>query len=242
MPVPVHISLAEMTPVSSEGFPRILYRTQRLTLLPNRLGGLDETYNQDHGILTRGRQAFRGSNSLGSGDRASVRDSAYIESLLVRMMQGGTAFACPIKRPNDESLWSFSGTRAARSVDLDSDLFEDYLNITVKGSAIGTGYTVGVVPVLKRTDATLSDLRVSVAPGALCSVGGKLFMVTRAADRATTLSGLWPGRSLDELAVSARLLWREPWMAARLLATSAVTLEREGSMAGPWSYDFEEVG
>ena len=236
MPVSVNISLTEMTSAGLQ------YDTQRLTLVEPRQGGRDDSgYGFDRGVLGQGVGYFRGTNSLALGDRASVEDTALVESLLVRMSWAGTKFACPIQRPNDGQLWSFDGVRNSQRIDLDADLFEGYLNVTAAGTLTNDGFRVTVVPVLKQSDPTLSGLRVSVAAGAPCSAGGKLFIVTRAADGATVLNGLLPVRALAELAVGARIEWRQPWLAARLSTDATVTLSRSGSMAGPWSYDFQEA-
>ena len=235
MPVAVDISLAEMTSAA------LLYETQRLTLVEKREGGHGNSgYGFDRGVLKQGVAYFRGSNSIVLGDRASVVTTALVESLLVRMSWPGIKFACPVQRPNDDQLWSFSGTRAAQTVTLDSALFEGYLTVTAAGTVTSDGYRAAVSPVLKSSDPTLSNLRVAVRAGAPCSAGGKLFFVTQDVTGGP-LNGLLPTRGLAELPAGARIEWRAPWLGARLMTNATVTLSRQGALAGPWSFDFEEA-
>lgn len=236
MPVDVQIDLAEMT---SAG---LLYETQRLTLVELRQGGRDGSgYGFDRGTLKQGVAYFRGSNSIVMGDRASVAHTALVESLLVRMSWPGIKFACPIQRPNDSDLWSFSGVRSGQRMALDNDLIADDLDVTTSGAPTNDGYRVTVAPRLKVADPTLSALRVSVDAGAPCSAGGKLFLATQATADSSLIEGLLPLRGVGELASGAKVAWRSPWLASRLPASATVTLSRAGVMAGPWSFEFEEA-
>ena len=160
----------------------ILYQTQRLTVVPNRLGGRDPTFGHDRGVTLQGIPYFQGSNSIAMGDRSSVADTGTIEALLVRMAHGTTSFACPIVRPNDQDLWTFFATKTGITgdVEMDRDLLDGHLTATAAGSAGTDGtYGVAVSLSLKTADATISNLRVSVNAGALLSVDGRLFMVTK---------------------------------------------------------------
>ena len=237
MPVLVDISYAEMTSA------RLNYSTQRLTPMIGRIGGYDGSdFNRDRGVAEQGGKIFRGSNTVMLGDRGSVEDSAYVESLLMRMLNPGYKFACPVLRPNDAELWTFTAIRNGVRVPLDRDLVADSLDIVTGGVNTADGYTATVRANLKTPNAALTSLQVSAAAGALCSVGGKLFMVTDASQGGLqVIRGLLPRRALSEITSGAKLDWRNPWIGARIPPRATVTYSRSGSNAGPWNYEWEEV-
>ena len=195
-------------------------------------------------MRARGRPFFIGMNSIVQGDRSSYISSAFVESLLVRMSTPGAKFANPVLRENAERLWSFRGLRSGDTnpSSIDSALCNGTLAASADGTQTADGtYSVDVTVSLITPDPMLSNLEVSVRPGALLSAGGKLFMVTRFNDFGTTLSGLEPRRSLSELAMGADIEWRSPWIAARFSPNEAANLLRDGNASGPWSYEWQEA-
>ena len=237
MPVSVDITLAEMLA------PGGLYTTQRMTTRQPAVGGRQvSNLGRDQPVRARGVPSWKGTNALAAGDRASYRTTGQIEALLMRMMRPGIKFANPIIRPNMARLWAFRGDRAGDTVVLDSQLCNSYLTASADATVAADGtYSVGVDVTLRQADATLSDLEVTVQPGALCSAGGKLFMVTRPVDWGTELRGLEPLRGIGELADDARIEWLAPWLACRLPVDTSIDMPRAGASAGPYAYEWEEA-
>ena len=237
MAISVDISQAEMLS------PNVNYSTQNLRAsFPGQKGGRNlSNYGQNVGVLKSGIGFWSGTLGIAQSDRAGRLDTGKVESILIRIQNHTKTFACPIIRDTDKNI-SFRGVRNSQPVDLDNDLFEDYLTATTVGSTATDGsVTISYSINLKTADPTLSNIVAIIPEGCYISINGLLFLTTKL-NNTTTLSGLYPNKDLTRLAIGEKIDWKNPWIAARVTPGFSIEMMRIGAMAGPWSINWEEAG
>ena len=237
MAVSVDIPIAEMLSASVDYFAQNV----RLSF-PAQIGGRGlSTYGQDtRGVLNVGTSFWSGTLSISQNDRAGLAETGETESLLVRMQNHSNTWACPIIR-NTDKLVTFRAIKNSQPITVDSDLFEDYLNITTAGTEhVNGNVTLVAAPVLKVADPTLSNIVAIIPQGCYLSVDGLLLMNV-IENSTTTYTGLTPTKDLSRIIVGEKLYWKNPWIIARIPTGQVINMQRTNVMAGPWSVNWEEA-
>ena len=198
----------------------------------------DRGYDQP--VINTGTRYWNGDLGIAPTDRASENETASIESIIMRIEDSSVTFACPIIRDSNK-LIQFKGTKNAATIDIDSDLVDDFLTATTVGSDASDGsVSIGYSASLKTPDATITNIVATIPQGCYLSADGLLFMTT-ADNSSTTLTGLLPNKQKNRLVVGVKILWRKPWIVARTPINSRIILPRRGASAGPWNVPFQEA-
>ena len=236
MAVSVNISIAEML------IENIRYSAQNLKCPAfGQYGGRGVSeQGHDQPVVNNGSRYWVGTVGLAQTDKASENETASVESIIMRIQDSTLKFACPIIRDSNK-LIKFKGTKNSVTIDIDSDLVDDFLTITGAGAEASDGsVSMSYSASLKTPDATITNIVAIIPQGCYLSVDGLLFMTT-VDNSSTALTGLLPNKELARLVVGEKILWRKPWIVARVPIGSELDLPRSGAYAGPWSFPFEEA-